>query len=85
MVDSGKLQLMGHRSPIWGTRMRDKLYTLYFRLQDLARGESGQDLVEYALIVAMIAFAATAGMSSLANAIDAAFSGISSSLGSYTN
>jgi len=56
--------------------MRNRLYTLYFRLRDL---------VEYALIVAMIAFAATAGMSSLANAISAAFSGISSSLGSYTN
>jgi Flp pilus assembly pilin Flp len=64
--------------------MRDKLYTLYFRLQDLAHGENGQDLVEYSLAVAMIAFAAAAGMGSVANGIDTAFSGISSSLGSYT-
>jgi Flp pilus assembly pilin Flp len=65
--------------------MRDKLHTLYFRLQDLARGESGQDLVEYSLAVAMIAFAATAGMGSVANGINTAFSGISSSLGGYTS
>ena len=65
--------------------MRDKLYTLYFRLQDLARGENGQDLVEYSLAVAMIAFAAAAGMNSVASGINMAFSGISSSLGLYTN
>ncbi|MGD0629582.1 MAG: Flp family type IVb pilin [Terracidiphilus sp.] len=65
--------------------MKDKLYILYFKLQDLAHGEHGQDLVEYSLTVAMIAFAATAGMSSLANGINTAFNGISSTLGGYTN
>jgi pilus assembly protein Flp/PilA len=65
--------------------MKDKLYVLYFRLQDLACREDGQDLVEYALTVACIALAATAGMNSLANGINMAFSGISSSLGSYVN
>ncbi|MGO9337487.1 MAG: Flp family type IVb pilin [Terracidiphilus sp.] len=64
--------------------MKDKLYTLYFKLQDLAHGEDGQDLVEYALTVALIAFAATAGMSSLANGVNTAFNGISTTLGSYT-
>jgi pilus assembly protein Flp/PilA len=63
--------------------MKDKLYTLCFKLQDLACREDGQDLVEYALTVALIAFAATAGMNSLANGISMAFSGISSTLGSY--
>ena len=29
--------------------------------------ESGQDLIEYALVVALIAFAATAGMNTVAN------------------
>ena len=42
--------------------------------------ESGQDLIEYALVVALVAFAATAGMSTLANGINAAFSNIASTL-----
>ena len=38
--------------------------------------EQGQDLVEYALIVALIAFACTAGMGSLAHGINSAFHAI---------
>jgi pilus assembly protein Flp/PilA len=47
--------------------------------------EDGQDLVEYALVVALIAFAATAGMNSLATAINNAFSGIGSTLTTYVS
>ncbi len=42
--------------------------------------EEGQDLVEYALVVALIAFAATAGMKTLANSINNTFNNISNSL-----
>jgi pilus assembly protein Flp/PilA len=42
--------------------------------------EDGQDLVEYALVVALIAFAATAGMRTLATSINGAFSSIASKL-----
>jgi pilus assembly protein Flp/PilA len=42
--------------------------------------EEGQDLVEYALVVALIAFAATAGMKSLAGSINTTFTNISTSL-----
>ena len=42
--------------------------------------ESGQDLIEYALVVALVAFAATAGMSKLATGINAAFSNIAATL-----
>ena len=42
--------------------------------------ESGQDLIEYALVVALVAFAATAGMSTLAVGINGAFSNIASVL-----
>lgn len=38
--------------------------------------EDGQDLVEYALLVALIAFACTAGVSHLATDINSAFSKI---------
>ncbi len=44
--------------------------------------EAGQDLVEYALVVALIAFAATAGMSSLATKINSAFNTIGTTLSS---
>ena len=46
--------------------------------------EEGQDLIEYALVVALIAFAATAGMSSLATGINTAFGNISNTLTTYT-
>jgi len=44
--------------------------------------EEGQDLVEYALVVALIALAATAGMNTLASDISAAFTGIGGTLNS---
>ena len=52
-------------------------------LSNLHREESGQDLVEYALVVALIALAATAGMSSLASGINVAFSKLGSILNTY--
>ena len=45
--------------------------------------EDGQDLVEYALVVALVAFAATAGMTKLATGINLAFSNIAATLNSY--
>ena len=44
------------------------------------KNDEGQDLVEYALIVALIAFAATAGMNTLANSINSAFSSIAAEM-----
>ena len=44
------------------------------------KNDEGQDLVEYALVVALIAFAATAGMGSLATSINNAFSSIAGKL-----
>ncbi|WP_263419488.1 Flp family type IVb pilin [Terriglobus albidus] len=53
--------------------MKNKLWMMYLRTKDILSGEDGQDLIEYALVVALIAFAATAGMSTLANNINNAF------------
>jgi pilus assembly protein Flp/PilA len=58
---------------------------LYITLLDFADRDEGQDLVEYALVVALIAFAATAGMKNLATGLNLAFSNISSKLGTYTS
>jgi Flp pilus assembly protein, pilin Flp len=46
----------------------------------LKENEEGQDLIEYALVVALIAFAAVAGMNVVANKINTAFSTIGSKL-----
>ena len=51
-------------------------------LKNLHNDESGQDLIEYALIAALVAFAAVAGMNTLATKINAAFSAIGSKLDS---
>ncbi|HZR33717.1 MAG TPA: Flp family type IVb pilin [Terriglobales bacterium] len=52
-------------------------------LASLHQNEEGQGLVEYLLILALVAFAATAGMSSLASGLNSAFSQIGVILGSY--
>ena len=62
--------------------MKDKLLKLSVMLQIL-KDESGQDLIEYALVVALIAFAATAGMGSLATSINTAFTHIGTKMTTY--
>ena len=63
--------------------MKDKLLKLSVKIQTLMMNEEGQDLIEYALVVALIAFAATAGMTTLATKINTAFGDIGNTLGSY--
>jgi pilus assembly protein Flp/PilA len=53
---------------------------LCVKFQDLVSSEEGQDLVEYALVVALIALSATAGMKALASGINTAFTHISTAL-----
>ena len=52
-------------------------------LSRLHHDEAGQGLVEYLLILALVAFAATAGMTSLASGLNSAFAKIGSILGVY--
>jgi pilus assembly protein Flp/PilA len=52
-------------------------------LRPLLRKE-GQDLVEYALVVAMIAFATAAGVKSVATDMNSFFTYIGTTLDSYT-
>jgi pilus assembly protein Flp/PilA len=52
-------------------------------LHHFLHDESGQDLVEYALVVALISLGATASMSAVATSISAAFSSVGNKVGTY--
>jgi pilus assembly protein Flp/PilA len=58
------------------TSMKDLKHTLSSVLSD----ESGQDLIEYALVAALIALGATAAMSTLATTIGTALATVGSKL-----
>jgi pilus assembly protein Flp/PilA len=62
--------------------MRQFLHLLYRKLHLLLSEERGQDLVEYALIVALISFCAVASMRTLATTISTTFTNINTLLGS---
>ena len=62
--------------------MNDLMLKMYVNLQTLMMREEGQDLVEYALVVALIAFGATVAMKALATEINVAFNTISGDLSS---
>jgi pilus assembly protein Flp/PilA len=55
---------------------------LYIYIVTLFSRQEGQDLVEYALVVALIAFGAVISMKGLSTEIKTAFSTISSNLAS---
>ena len=59
--------------------MKNLFTKLYLMLHD----ESGQDLIEYAMVVCLIAMAATAGMSDVATKINVAFTNIGTKITTY--
>ena len=63
--------------------MEFQCWSLYNKVRNFLKEEEGQDLIEYALVVALIAFAATAGMKTLATNINEAFTKIGSKLTGY--
>jgi pilus assembly protein Flp/PilA len=60
--------------------MNNMFLALYVKLQNLMSREEGQDLVEYALLVCLIALAAITGVNKVAGAVTTVFSNISNSL-----
>jgi pilus assembly protein Flp/PilA len=60
--------------------MNDLLLKIYVHCKTIVICEDGQDLVEYALVVALIAFGAVLGMKGLSSGINSAFNKISSTL-----
>jgi pilus assembly protein Flp/PilA len=55
---------------------------LFVQAQIWMLNEEGQDLVEYALVVALVAFGATASLKTLGTGLNHAFTNISSTLAS---
>jgi pilus assembly protein Flp/PilA len=63
--------------------MKETMLKLSTKLQTLMLQDEGQDLIEYALVVALIAFAATVGMQSLASGINTLFINLGTELGTF--
>jgi pilus assembly protein Flp/PilA len=65
--------------------LKEKIMTslILKSLSRLHKDEAGQGLVEYALILALVAFAAVVAMQTLAKDINNAFTGIGAILSSY--
>jgi pilus assembly protein Flp/PilA len=49
-------------------------------LNNLVNDDSGQDLIEYALVAALVGLGAVAAMKGLSNSIGTAFNGVGTSL-----
>jgi len=64
--------------------MRKALLTLWVKAQ-LLRDERGLDLIEYALVGALLAFAAIAGMTSVANGVTKDLRKTAATLCNYIN
>jgi pilus assembly protein Flp/PilA len=71
--------------PILGS-LSPSLLSLFVKRQILKKlwlGEGGQDLVEFALVIALISLGATASMSTVATAIGTAFNSVGTKFGGY--
>jgi len=64
--------------------MNTMLLKMYVKFQDLLNREEGQDLVEYALVLAIIALGITVAMGKVTTALSTAFSTIASEITSAT-
>jgi len=60
--------------------MPDQFLRLQLKLWELIHGEQGQDLIEYGLIVTLIALAAIGGVQKFASAVSVLFSNIGASI-----
>jgi Flp pilus assembly pilin Flp len=63
--------------------MRNAFLKLYVKAKvmvDTLKNENGQDLVEYAAVIALVVLAATAGMQTLANGINSAMGSLSTQI-----
>ncbi len=60
--------------------MRTSFLKLLVKARNLVIREEGQDLVEYGLLIALVALVAVAGVNQVASAVNTVFSSISTTL-----
>jgi pilus assembly protein Flp/PilA len=63
--------------------MRNKIMRLYVKgqmLKNVLKEEHGQDLVEYAAVIALVVLGITTGMTTLANGINDAMNSVSTKI-----
>ena len=60
--------------------MNNALLKLYVKFQAAVNSEDGQDMVEYALLVSLIALTCISGIGTIASSVNTAFGNISNSL-----
>lgn len=60
--------------------MNKLIVNISLKIRGLMEHEEGQDLVEYALLITMVALAAVTGMRHVASAINTVFTNISNTL-----
>ena len=65
-------------------QMDTRITCLYVHLRSFVDREEGQDLVEYSLVVAMIAFGATTGMGYVASGVNTVFVTVATILNTST-
>jgi pilus assembly protein Flp/PilA len=65
--------------------MKKNLMLKYMQFREMLAAEEGQDLIEYALVVALIAFAAVGAMGTLATDLNNAFTKIGTTLTTHTS
>lgn len=64
-------------------KLNDKLIALYVNAKCLLMRDEGQDLIEYALLVAIISLGAVTAMQTLGTDINNVFKSIGTTLNSY--
>ena len=62
--------------------MHTQIYSFAILVRSLMAREEGQDVIEYALVLILVAFGATAAIKAMGGALDFAFTTISTTLAS---
>lgn len=60
--------------------MNGTFLKMYVKFQNLATNEQGQDLVEYALLIALLSLAVITALNGVGSAVTTVFTNLSSSL-----
>lgn len=60
--------------------MKDMMLKLYVKMQSMLASEEGQDLVEYALLAALLSLAAVAFLGDVSSAINDTFKNVAAEL-----